>query len=128
LASFKRAGRDAGIGRACSARRSSNRRLASRSPAPTLRARQLRRQLVATAIAEPPVFDAVGLSGLLQDLARDPLVIAIRVRGGVGVHFVPSTAITSTCTNPASAHSSSTSPNSSPSARSCRWRKRAIVV
>ena len=42
--------------------------------------------------------------------------------------FVPSTATTPTRTSPASAHSPSTWPNSSPSARSWRTRKRAIVA
>ncbi len=40
--------------------------------------------------------------------------------------FVPSTAIVPTFTNPASAQSASTSPNSSASAVSWRWRKRPI--
>jgi hypothetical protein len=80
LASFNLAGRDAGIGRACSAPPRIQPALGVAQPPPaTLRARELRRQLVAPTIAEPLVFDAVGLGGLLQDLARNPLVIAIGV-------------------------------------------------
>ena len=56
-------------------------------PAPALRRRQLRRQLVAATITELLVLLGVDSAGLLEDLARDPLVVAVGVLGRVGVHL-----------------------------------------
>jgi quercetin dioxygenase-like cupin family protein len=47
------------------------------------------RQLIATTIAELLVLFGVNAAGLLQDLARELLVIAVGVLGGVGVHLGP---------------------------------------
>jgi hypothetical protein len=62
--------------------------LASRSrPPPALRGRELRRQLVAAPLAELLVLLSVDAPGLLEDLARDLLVVARRVLRGVRVHL-----------------------------------------
>ena len=55
--------------------------------APALRGRQLARQLVAARVAELLVFLGIDGVGLGEDLARDLLVIARRLRRGVGRHL-----------------------------------------
>jgi hypothetical protein len=55
--------------------------------ASAVRGRHLRRQLIATALAELLVLFAIDRVGLGQDLARDLLVVAGGVLRGVGVHL-----------------------------------------
>ena len=57
--------------------------------APALRGRQLVRQLVAARVAELLVFLGIDRVGLGEDLARDLLVIARRLRRGVGRDLGP---------------------------------------
>jgi hypothetical protein len=63
-----------------------------------------------------------------EDLARDPLVVEVRLAACVAASLVPSIATTPVLTSPAFAHSASTEPNSPASAASWRARKRAIVA
>jgi hypothetical protein len=55
--------------------------------APTLRRRQLRRKLIAARVAEALILLGIDSVGLLEDLARDLLVVARGLRRGVGVHL-----------------------------------------
>jgi hypothetical protein len=96
--------------------------------APALRGGQLRRQLVAAAIAEPLILGGVDLGRLLQDLACQLLVIDVACREALAWILVTSIPNTSIQTSPACAHSPSTWPNRLASARSRCRRKRAIVV
>jgi hypothetical protein len=54
---------------------------------PALTGRQLRRQLVAAAIAVELVFGRVGRDRVIDDLARELLVIEVLVARGVGLHL-----------------------------------------
>jgi hypothetical protein len=56
-------------------------------PLSALTRRELRRQLIATPLAEPLVLERVDLGGLFEDLARDLLVIARRMLRRVRVHL-----------------------------------------
>jgi hypothetical protein len=58
-------------------------------PATTLSARQLRRQLIAALLAVSLILQAIGLGSLLEDLARELLVVAVGVLRGIGVHLGP---------------------------------------
>jgi hypothetical protein len=87
---------------------------------PALRGLKLCRQFVAARVTEALVLLGVDGVGLLENLARDLLVITRGLRRGDGVDFVPSTAITPSRTRPDPPRSASTSPNNSASAVS--WR------
>jgi hypothetical protein len=96
--------------------------------APTLRGRQLGWQLIAAPLTELLVLLGIDRVGLGQDLARDVLVAASRAATRSRSASCRRSRPTPTCTNPASAHSVSTSPNRPAIAASWRCRKRAIVV
>ena len=79
---------------------------------------RLRRQLIAARLPVELVLGGVDRLRLLEDLARDLLVIDVRVAAGVGSTFVPSIATTPTRASPACAQSPSTAPNRPASASS----------
>jgi hypothetical protein len=85
-----------------------------------LAAGQLGRQLIAAAITEPLVPGRVDLRRLLEDLARELLVIAGRALRRIGVDLRAVDGQHRDPVNPALAHSASASPNKPPSAAS--WR------
>jgi hypothetical protein len=55
--------------------------------AATLRGAKLRRQLIAAGLAELLILERIDALGLFEDLARELLVVAVGVMGGVGVHL-----------------------------------------
>jgi hypothetical protein len=97
-------------------------------PAAPLRGRELRRQLVAARLPVALILGRIDRLGLLDDLARELLIIEVSLRDAFACSFVPSTAMTPTLASPLRAQSVSTSPNRLAIASWWRSRNRASVA